>query len=448
MRHIDGEVVGVAPRREAATDRPRRRGVKMPGVRMLPPGAGRDAALLLETRSVRAFGDGVVSVILAVYLAALGLSDLRIGVVVTATLLGSAALTLGVGLRAHRLARRRLLGLVSMLMIATGLGFAAATEFWPVLVVAFVGTLNPSSGDVSVFLPTEQALLPATAPDSERTALFARYSLLGSLVAAVGALCAGVPEWVGDRVGAASTTALRWTFVGYAVLGLVVLLRYRRLSPAVESTGEAPTRALGPSRSVVYRLAALFSLDAFGGGFVITALLVLWLQRRFGLSLAVSGAVFFWAGVLSAFSALVAVRIAARIGLVRTMVFTHLPANGFLVLAAFMPTAPLAVAALLARSALSQMDVPARTSYVMAVVSPPERPAAASVTNVPRSLAAALPAIAAGWMLGQSTFGWPLLIGGCIKATYDLLLLRQFRDVRPPEEVVPSADQPGPSPIR
>jgi predicted MFS family arabinose efflux permease len=185
---------------------------------------------------------------------------------------------------------------------------------------------------------------------------------------------------------------------------------------------------------MVYRLAALFSLDAFGGGFVITALLVLWLQRRYGLSIGVTGAVFFWAGVLSAFSALVAVRIARRIGLVRTMVFTHLPANGLLILAAFMPTAPSAVACLLARATLSQMDVPARTSYVMAVVSPAERPAAATITNVPRSLASALPPIAAGWMLGHSTFGWPLIIGGSMKITYDLLLLHQFSEVRPPEE--------------
>lgn len=176
------------------------------------------------------------------------------------------------------------------------------------------------------------------------------------------------------------------------------------------------------------------ALRALGGGFVITALLVLWLQRRFGLSLAVSGAVFFWAGVLSAFSALVSVRIARRIGLVRTMVFTHLPANGLLILTAFMPNAWLAVACLLGRSALSQMDVPARTSYVMAVVTPDERPAAASVTNVPRSLAAALPPIAAGWMLSRTTFGWPLVIGGSLKVIYDLLLLVQFRDLRPPEE--------------
>lgn len=401
---------------------------------ILPPGAGSDAAVLLRTRGVRAFGDGLVSVVLAGYLAAIGLSDVRIGVVLTATLLGSAALTLSVGLRAHSFNRRRLLQLVSALMIATGLGFAALTSFWPLLVVAFVGTLNPTSGDVSVFLPTEQAVLPSTAPDDQRTALFARYALVGTLVAAVGALCAGVPEWIGERVGAAPETALRWTFVGYAALGAVLLVHYRHLSAAVEPPGDTPTSALGPARGVVYRLAALFSLDAFGGGFVITALVVLWLQRRFDLSIALSGVVFFWAGVLSAFSALVAVRIARRIGLVRTMVFTHLPANGFLILAAFMPSAPLAVAALLARSALSQMDVPARTAYVMAVVSPAERPAAASVTNVPRSLAAAIPPIFAAWMLDQSTFGWPLVIGGVIKATYDVLLLRQFRDVRPPEE--------------
>lgn len=407
-------------------------------MRILPPGAGRDAAVLLETRGIRAFGDGVVSVVLATYLTALGFSEVRIGVLVTLTLLGSAALTMLVGVRGHTLGRRRLLRMLSFLMIATGLGFASFTSYWLLLVVAVIGTMNPSSGDVSVFLATEQALLPDTAPDKVRTALFARYALIGSLVAAAGSLCAGVPEWIGDRAGASASTALRWTFVGYSALGLIVLLRYRRLSPAVERHADNPHLPLGASRSIVYRLAALFSLDAFGGGFVITALVVLWLQRRFELSLAVSGAVFFWAGVLSAFSALVAVRIADRIGLIRTMVFTHLPANAFLILAAFMPNAPLAIAALLARSALSQMDVPARTSYVMAVVSPAERPAAASVTNVPRSLAAAVPPIIAGWLLGHSTFGWPLVIGGGLKVIYDLLLLLQFRDIRPPEEIVAS----------
>jgi predicted MFS family arabinose efflux permease len=402
--------------------------------RLLPQGASHDAAVLLETRAIRALGDGTVSVILAAYLTALGFSEIRIGVVITITLLGSAALTLAVGLRAHAYPRRKLLQLVSLLMIVTGVGFALFTGFWPIALVGLIGTLNPSGGDVSVFLPTEQALLPSTVPNAQRTALFARYSLIGTLVAAVGAALAGVPEWIAARLDIADTTALRCTFLGYALLGLIVLTRYRHLTPAIERTGEPPTRALGDSKHTVYRLAALFSLDAFGGGFVITALLVLWLQQRFGLSLAVSGAVFFWAGLLSAFSALVAVRIAARIGLVRTMVYTHLPANMLLITTAFMPNAWLAVTCLLCRSALSQMDVPARTSYVMAVVTPEERPAAASVTNVPRSLAAALPAIAAGWMLGKSDFGWPLVIGGSLKALYDILLLFQFRELRPPEE--------------
>lgn len=401
---------------------------------ILPPRATSDAGVLLTTRAIRALGDGAVSVLLASYLTAVGLSEVRIGIVVAVTLLGSAALTLTVGLRAHGYSRRRLLQMVSGLMIVTGLGFAVSTSFWPLLVVGLIGTLNPSGGDVSVFLPTEQALLPATVDDDQRTALFARYSLIGTLVAAIGAAAAGVPEWLARHLEVSSTTALRGAFVGYALLGAIVLVRYRQLSPAVERSATRQTRALGPSKHIVYRLAALFSLDSLGGGFVITALVVLWLQRRFGLSVAVSGVIFFWAGLLSAFSALVAVRIARRIGLVRTMVFTHLPANGLLIATAFMPNVGLAVACLLGRSALSQMDVPARTSYVMAVVTPEERPAAASVTNVPRSLASALPPIAAGWMLGRSTFGWPLVIGGTIKALYDVLLLIQFRSVLPPEE--------------
>lgn len=401
--------------------------------RWLPPGATPDAAVLLSTRATRAFGDGLVSVILAAHLTGLGFSETRIGVIVTGTLLGSAAVTLWVGLRSYAMPRRQLLRRVTLLLIATGCGFAVFTGFWPLLIVGVIGTLNPSGGDVSVFLPTEQALLPQTVSDTQRTAVFARYSLLGFLVGAFGALCAGVPEWLGRRFGVSSITAFRGAFVVYGLLGVVVLIRYRHLSPAIEPTS-ASRKPLDESKSIVYRLAALFSLDSLGGGFVITALVVVWLRNRFGLSTAVSGAVFFWTGVFSAFSGLLAVKIAARIGLVRTMVFTHLPANGLLMLTAFMPTAPLAIACLLARSMLSQMDVPARTSYVMAVVTPAERPAAASVTNVPRSLASALPPIAAGWMLSRSDFGWPLLIGGALKAIYDLLLLWQFRNIRPPEE--------------
>jgi MFS family permease len=397
-----------------------------------------DARILLQTRGLRAFGDGMVSVVLAVFLKAIGMSEVQIGAIVTATLLGSAITTLVVGLKGHRIPRRTLLLAATMLMAATGIGFAVISTFWGLMVVGLVGTLNPSGGDVSLFLPTEQALLPGTMPDGHRTALFARYALVGSLIAAVGSLCAGLPDWLARRFDIDHTTALRIPFVVYALLAGVIALRYRRLSPSIEPASREPV-ALHASRWIVYRLAVLFSVDSFGGGFVITALLVVWLQNRFGLSLAVSGAIFFWAGLLSAFSALVAARIAGRIGLVRTMVYTHLPANGLLIATAFMPTVWLAVGCLLLRSALSQMDVPARTSYVMAVVTPAERPAAASVTNVPRSLASAVPPIFAGWMLARTTFGWPLVIGGTIKATYDLLLLAQFRELRPPEEIVSSA---------
>jgi MFS family permease len=404
---------------------------------LLPPGATRDAGILLAARAVRGFGDGFVSVLLPLYLTLRGLDSLRVGAVATATLVGSAALTLLVGLVAYRLQRRRLLLRVALLMAATGLGFALARDFWALLVVAFVGTLNPSSGDVSVFLPTEQALLPQTAPARERTALFARYSLVGSLAAAVGALGAGLPQFVADRSGLGLARALEGMFVLYAVLGLGVYLLYRGLSPAIEPDGPregAPAAPLGRSRGIVYRMAAVFSLDSFGGGFVVQSLLALWLFQRFELSVATAGTIFFWTGVLSSVSYLVAVPLARRFGLLNTMVFSHLPANLFLALVPFMPTLPLAIGLLLARSALSQMDVPTRTSYVMAVVSSEARPAAASVTNVPRSLASAASPLLAGYLLQLSPFGWPLVLGGVLKAVYDLLLLAMFRAVRPPEE--------------
>jgi MFS family permease len=354
--------------------------------------------------------------------------------VATATLLGSSALTLVVGLVAYRLGRQLLLLRASLLMIATGLGFALVHDFWPLLVVAFVGTLNPSAGDVSVFLPTEQALLPQTVSDRQRTALFARYSLVGSLVAAAGALTAGLPELVAKETGLSLATTLDGMFILYALLGLVVLLLYRGLSPAIEPDPKTAAAPLTTSKGIVSKLAVLFSLDSFGSGLVVQSLLALWLFQRFELSVAMAGVIFFWTGVLSAFSALAAVRIASRIGLLNTAVFTHLPANLFLVLTPFMPTVELAVACLLLRSALSQMDVPVRNSYVMAVVLPAERPAAASVTAVPKSLASALSPLLSGWLLSMSVFGWPLVIGGMLKGVYDVLLLLMFKSVRPPEE--------------
>lgn len=400
----------------------------------LPIPATSDLTILLAARGVRAFGDGFVSVLLPLHLVSLGFNNVRVGAIATATLVGSAAVTLLVGLVARRFPRRALLIWASLVMIGTGLGFALLSDFWPLMLVAFVGTLNPSSGDVSVFLPTEQALLAQTVAPSRRTSIFARYNVVGSTVAALGALAAGVPEFVSYQTRLDLDTAITLMFVLYGALGAIGLWLYRGLTLVVEPAGGGAGRPLARSRRIVLTLAALFSLDSFAGGFVVQSLLALWLFQRFDLSIATAGTIFFWSSLLSAGSQFLAPRIAARIGLIETMVFSHLPANGFLIAAAFMPTLPLTIACLLARSALSQMDVPARQSYVMAVVTPEERPAAASVTNVPRSLAAAAGPLPAGWLLGVSSFGWPLIIAGAGKIVYDLMLLTMFRHVRPDEE--------------
>ena len=393
------------------------------------PAAGR----ILLTRGLRGFADGLVSVLLAGHLARLGFSSLQIGAIVAGTLLGSALLTTAVGLFSHRLDPRRVLLASSALMLATGLGFGALASFWPIFVVAVVGTLNPSAGDVSVFLPTEQALL-AQANAAERPALFARYNVSGSIAGAFGALASAGPALLSTRIGIDVATAERMAFLLYALVGLASAVAYAGLPAAVQPASPTSHRPLAQSRRIVLQLAALFSLDSFGGGFVVQTLLVLWLSRRFGLPVETMGTVFFAAGILSALSQLLSPRIAARIGLVRTMVYTHLPANLFLVLAGVVPSAPLAIGFLLARALLSQMDVPVRQAYVMAVVPPEERAAAAGVTNVPRSLAAVLPPFFTGLMLDRSTFGWPLVCAGVLKAVYDLLLLAQFHSVPPLDE--------------
>ncbi len=392
---------------------------------------------VMVARGLRAFGDGFVSLLLPVYLLELGLDPLQVGVIATVTLFGSGILTLLVGLHAHRYAPRALLLAASVLMFATGLGFAALSDYWPLLLVAFVGTLNPSSGDVSVFLPLEHAFLSRLVNDQERTAVFARYSLVGALVAAVGSLAASLPLVFTREFGWSAKLGLQAMFGLYAALGLLAALTYRGLPRMSEGEAAKEKAPLGPSKRIVYLLAALFSLDAFGGGFVVQSMVALWMFQHFGLSLAAAGQIFFWTGLLSAFSFVVAVRIAKRIGLVNTMVFTHLPSNLCLIAMPFAPSLEWVVVLLFIRSALSQMDVPTRSSYVMAVVTPAERPAAASVTSVPRSMASAAGPFLAGYLLSVSAFGWPLVVAGVLKTIYDLLLLATFRKVKPPEEQNP-----------
>lgn len=396
---------------------------------------------LMVAKAMRGFGDGFVSLLLPVYLLNLGLSAFQVGLIATTTLLGSGVLTLLIGLHASRFDHRPLLLAASALMALTGLGFASLDSFWPLMLVALVGTLNPSGGDVSIFMPVEHAMLAGHAQGPSRTAVFARYSLTGTLFAAFGSLAAALPALAAPVAGITTQTAIQGMFILYALLALVMAGLYRGLPSRPAEQAAEPVSALGPSKKRVYLLATLFSLDAFGGGFVVQSLVALWLYQRFGLSIEVAGSIFFWAGLLTAFSYLAAAHIASRIGLVKTMVYTHLPSSLCLIAIPFCTDLSYAVTLLLVRSALSQMDVPTRSSYVMAIVSPQERAAAASVTSVPRSLAAAASPALAGYLLGMSAFGWPLIVGGALKIVYDILLLTMFSRVQPPEEL-PGAEHP------
>jgi MFS family permease len=400
-------------------------------------GARHRVRILLAARAVRAFGDGCAALLVPVYLSVLGFGPAEVGVLTTAMLLGSATLTLGVSFLAHRVPARQILAGGALLMTASGIVFAVQHDFWPLLLVAFFGTLNPSATDVSVFVPSEHSMLAEDAPPERRTNVFATYSLVGALAGAVGSLAAAVPEVIQSVVAMPAKEALQVMFFAYGAVGLVAFALYRRLPQAADAgAGAQPVKApLGPSRRIVYTLTGLFCLDSFGGGFLVQSLLALWLFDRFGISLGAAASLFFWSGVLSAFSYPAAAWVARRIGLINTMVFTHLPSNLCIVFVPFAPDLGTAVAVLLVRSALSQMDVPTRTSYVMAVVRPEERAAAAAITSAPRSIAGSISPALAGWLLTLSGFGWPLLIGGALKGVYDILLLLMFRLVRPPEEL-------------
>jgi MFS family permease len=394
---------------------------------------GADLLNLYAARAARGFGDGFAAIILPAYLLEIGFNPFQIGLVATAALLGSAATTLAVGVLAPRYHLRTLLLACAALMVVTGIAFPSLQHFVFIAVVAFIGTINPTTGDIGVHVPLEQAALAHRATDAERTHIFARYSLIGALSIAAGALAAGAPDLL-VSFGMGRTGALQTMFYLYAALGLIGALFYSRL-PGAEVTETAPrATALGPSRRRVYQLAALFSLDAFAGGFTVQSLMALWLFERFDLSLAAASAFFFWSNVLTAFSYPVAARLGKRFGLVNTMVFTHIPSSICLIVAAFSPSLTVALALLLVRSALSQMDVPTRTSYVMAVVTPAERTAAASATAVPRSLASAVSPAMSGALLSTSFLGLPLILCGVLKIAYDLSLLFSFRHIKPPEE--------------
>jgi MFS family permease len=394
--------------------------------------AGRDVLLLFAARAARGFGDGFAVIILPAYLSALGFEPVAIGIVATASLLGSAICTLAVGYLAPRFDLRSILLGGALLMIATGIVLPAFLSLSFIIAVAFAGTVNPSAGDIGLMIPVEHSMLAREVSNRERTRTFARYSLIGALAGAGGSLAAAVPE-VLVVYGFSRIDAFAAMFYAYAALGAVSAELYRRL-PHTRPGAVRASAPLGQSRGIVYKLAALFSLDAFAGGFAVQSLVALWLFQRFGLSLAAASVFFFWSSVLAAFSYPVAARLSRRFGLVNTMVFSHIPSSVCLILATLAPNVVTTLALLLVRSAASQMDVPTRTSYVMAVVAPEERTAAASITAVARTLASAVsPGLASALMMTPFT-GLPFVICGVLKIAYDIGLLASFRHIKPSEE--------------
>ncbi len=411
----------------------------------LPPCPARieNVRILFSTRIVRLFAYGSLAVMLGLYLHAIKLSDPKIGLLLTLTLVGDTIVSLWLTTRADRFGRRRTLLIGALLMVAAGLVFAISDVFLVLLTAATIGVISPSGLEVGPFLSIEQAALSQVIPDRRRTHVFAWYTLAGAVATAVGSLSGGllisglqlasVPEINSYRVGIA----------GYALMGLGLIALFTRLSPAAEVVPAAADKkkttlrllGLEQSRGVVLRLSALFSLDAFGGGFVIQSIAVLWFHERFGVEPAGLGMIFFGANLLAGLSALVAAPLAARFGLVNTMVFTHLPSNVLLILVPLMPNLPLAVAVLMLRFSISQMDVPTRQSYVMAVVPPDERSAAAGVAGVARSTGAAISPLLAGWFLAHPwSCDWIFYAAGGLKIVYDVLLYRGFVKIRPPEE--------------
>jgi MFS family permease len=399
----------------------------------------RDVPLLFATRAARLFAYGLVSVVLVLHLTAAGLSEVRIGLLLTLALLGDTGISLLLTTRADRLGRRRTLVLGAALMVVAAAAFAATTSFPLLLLAATVGVLSPSGNEVGPFLAVEQAALSQELPAERRTAVFAWYGLTGSLATAAGALFGGVLAEALQRAGLAPLASYRGVMLGYGLLGLLLAALFRRMSPGVEApVGAGVSGAmfgLHRSRRVVLELSALFSVDAFAGGFVVQTFVAWWFHARFGAGPALLGAIFFGANVLAGISALSAAAIARRIGLVNTMVATHLPSNVLLALVPLMPTLPLAIAVLLIRFSISQMDVPTRQSYTMAVVDPDERSAAAGVTGIARTIGASLAPLAAGPLYASAALASvPFFVAGGLKIAYDLALWRRFRAVRPREE--------------
>ena len=415
-----------------------------------------DARLLFATRFIRLFAYGALSVVLVLYLVGLGLSEAQTGLLLTSTRAGDTLVSLYLTTRADRFGRRRMLIVGAGLMAAAGVAFAITDRLWLLAVAGTIGVISPSANEVGPFLPIEQASLSQVIADRARTDVFAWYTLAGSFATALGSLAAGMLTHTLQQTTLAPVDSYRVIVILYGAIGLLLAVIFSRVTPAAEApvrrnadtTDVAPGfsrtfsvfSGIGSSKDVVLKLAGLFAIDSFAGGFVVQSFAAYWFYLRFGVDPATLGVLFFGANVLAGFSALVASRLAARIGLVNTMVATHLPSNVLLMLVPLMPTLPLAAAVLLVRFSISQMDVPTRQSYTMAVVRPEERSAASGITGVARTIGAALSPLFAGMLFARpSLINLPFFIAGALKILYDLMLFRAFRAIRPPEEMEASA---------
>jgi MFS family permease len=421
-------------------------------------GLSQDGRILFSTRILRLFAYGFLSVILALYLIQVGLSEVNIGMLLTFTLLGDTVISLWITTHADRLGRQRMLIAGAALMILAAVIFAVTKNFYLLLLAATIGVISPSGNEVGPFLSVEQASLTQLVPDRKRTKIFAWYNLAGSFATALGALVGGGLSQFLQGLGYTPLLSYRVVVLGYGLIGLVMIGLFARLSLAIEvpttrllpmptsdrqeNPAARPLLGLYRSQKVVFRLAALFSLDAFAGGFVIQSLMSLWFNQKFGVEPAMLGAIFFGANILAGISALSAAWVAGKIGLINTMVFTHLPSNILLILVPFMPSLGLAIALLLLRFSISQMDVPTRQSYTMAVVAPDERSAASGITGVARTIGASLSPVFTGVFMSNPAFlGAPFVISGVLKIIYDLALYFNFRAVKPPEEQLQTVKQ-------
>ncbi len=408
------------------------------------PAVSRDVRLLFTTRFLRLFAYGFLSVILVLYLRQLEITEVQIGLLLTLTLLGDTLIALWITISADRIGRRRMLIVSSLLVVAAGIVFSLTNNFWVLLAAATIGVISPSGYEVGPFLAIEQASLTQTLPDRLRTQVFAWYNLMGSVATALGALFGGVLVQALQRSGATPLASYRTALLIYAANGLLLVFFFAFLSRAIEvdtatqgNLARLKTRfGLHRSQKIVFKLSSLFALDAFAGGFIIQSLLVYWFYIRFEAEPAVLGSIFFAANLLSGLSALLAARLAKRFGLINTMVFTHIPSNILLMLVPLMPTLWLAAGILMVRYSISQMDVPTRQSYTMAVVDPDERSAAAGITGVARTTGAALAPVFTGiFMTNPLLLASPFFVAGVLKIIYDLMLYRNFQSVKPPEEL-------------